>query len=79
MVVALSQTVPILRVTRAKLDAQNVPSQAEGVSLETEPCRDVQLERSVPIGHDMRTAKDGPPPWVKVSAGGCNKGLMVRY
>lgn len=69
MVDVLSQTVPIPQATRAKLDAPNVPSQAEGVSLETEPCRDVQLERSVPRGHDMRTA----------GAGSCNKGLILHY
>ena len=79
MVVVLSQTVPIQQATRAKLDAPNVPSQAEGVSLETEPCRDVQLEMSVPSGHDMRTVTDGLPPWVKVGAGNCNKGLILHY
>ena len=45
MVDVLSQTVPIPRATRAKLEAFYNPSQAEGGSLETEPCRNVQPER----------------------------------
>ena len=77
--VILSQTVSIPQATRAKLEVPNIPSQAECVSLETEPCRDVQLERFVLSGHDLRTATDGPPPWVKVGVGSSNKGLMLHY